>query len=170
MRNGRKVKRGTDSGSPVELRGTPAAAPIPQPATPPAAPLRPRPAVTPASPHSPSQRTPVNEAEVRSRWTEFVTEVSRAKISVGTVLGSTTLLGVQDGIVRIGCVDEFQVASVERNRDVLSEMLYTIFRVRVGIAAERIVRPAAGDNPDATPEEEHPIITALKRELGAEPI
>ena len=149
---------------------TPAAAPIPQPATPPAAPLRPRPAVTPASPHSPSQRTPVNEAEVRSRWTEFVTEVSRAKISVGTVLGSTTLLGVQDGIVRIGCVDEFQVASVERNRDVLSEMLYTIFRVRVGIAAERIVRPAAGDNPDATPEEEHPIITALKRELGAEPI
>jgi len=35
-------------------------------------------------------------AEVRSRWTEFVTEVSRAKISVGTVLGSTTLLGVQE--------------------------------------------------------------------------
>jgi DNA polymerase-3 subunit gamma/tau len=151
---------------------TPAAASVPATVVPPATPPRPRPVAAPASatPHSPPHRTPVNEAEVRSRWTEFVTEVSRAKISVGTVLGSTTLLGVQDGIVRVGCVDEFQVASVERNRDVLSEMFYTIFRVRVGIAAERIIRPAADDNAGAAPEEEHPIITALKRELGAEPI
>jgi hypothetical protein len=96
--------------------------------------------------------------------------MSRAKISVGTVLGSTTLLGVQDGTVRIGCVDEFQLASVERNREVLSEMFFTVFRVRVRIAGERIVRPEAGASDAAQAEEEHPIIKALKRELGAEPI
>ena len=112
----------------------------------------------------------MNEDEVRSRWTEFVSEVSRAKISVGTVLGSTTFLGVRDGVVRIGCVDEFQMSSVERNRETLSEMFYAVFRVRARIAGERA---AVNENPggaERKAEDEHPIVKALRRELGAEPI
>lgn len=112
----------------------------------------------------------VSENEVRSRWTEFVAEVSRAKISVGTVLGSTTLLGVQEGILRIGCVDEFQVASVERNREVLAGIFQAVFHVHVRVTGERIVSGESAVHPPAGADDEHPIIKALKRELGAEPI
>ena len=119
---------------------------------------------------SPPSRSVVNENEVRSRWTEFVTEVSRAKISVGTVLGSTTFLGVHEGTVRIGCVDEFQMASVERNREVLAEMFFAIFRVRVRVAGERSTLSEQHESAAAKAEEEHPFVKALKRELGAEPI
>ncbi len=112
----------------------------------------------------------VNENEVRSRWTEFVTEVARAKISVGTVLGSTTFLGVHEGTVRIGCVDEFQMASVERNREVLAEMFFAIFRVRARVAGERNTLSEQHESAASKAEEEHPIVKALKRELGAEPI
>ena len=101
---------------------------------------------------------------------EFVSEVTRAKISVGTVLGSTTFLGVREGIVRIGCIDEFQIASVERNRETLAEMFYTVFRVRARIAGERISPQESQGNADRKVEDEHPIVRALRRELGAEPI
>jgi DNA polymerase III subunit gamma/tau len=139
------------------------------PAPPRAAP--PAPAVSQtAVPSASAARAPINEDEVRSRWTEFVAEVSRAKISVGTVLGSTTFLGVREGIVRIGCVDEFQMASVERNRETLSEMFHAIFRVRARIAGERVTGPDGEQGAKRQNEEEHPIIKALRRELGAEPI
>jgi len=131
--------------------------------SPPGAPLRP-----PPPPASSASRSVVNENEVRSRWTEFVTEVSRAKISVGTVLGSTTFLGVHEGTVRIGCVDEFQIASVERNREVLAEMFFAIFHVRARVAGERIAPAESHESAASRAEEEHPIVRALKRELGAE--
>ena len=125
-------------------------------------------------PESPDKRpvssAAVNENEVRSRWTEFVAEVSRAKISVGTVLGSTTFLGVQEGILRIGCVDEFQVASVERNREVLAGIFHAVFHVHLRVAGERMVSAEPAAHSPAKADDEHPIIKALKRELGAEPI
>jgi DNA polymerase-3 subunit gamma/tau len=114
----------------------------------------------------------INEHEVRSRWAEYVAEVTREKISVGAVLGATTLLGAASGIVRIGCTDEFQVASLQRNRDILSELFERVFHVRVRIAPEI---GGAGQNPGAGTapvprEEEHPILTLIKKEFGAEPV
>jgi DNA polymerase III subunit gamma/tau len=125
-----------------------------------------------SSPQSvPSGQNPsIHENEVRSRWAEFVAEVTRTKISVGTVLASTSFLGVHDGSLRIGCVDEFQVASVERNREVLAEMIQKTFRVRVRVVAERMTQPASSGTEASPLDDEHPIVKALKRELGAEPI
>ncbi len=124
----------------------------------------------------PQQRPPsgpaINEHEVRSRWTEYVAEVTRDKISVGAVLGASTLLGTTDGIVRIGCADEFQVASLLRNREILGELFERTFHVRA-----RIVPEIAGaeqnpntDTASAPHEEEHPIVTLIKKEFGAEPV
>lgn len=124
---------------------------------------------------SPSVAPPaaaINEHEVRSRWTEYVAEVTREKISVGAVLGATLLLGTAGGIVRIGCADEFQVASIQRNRDILGELFERIFHVRVRIAPEiggAEQNTAAGTAP-APREEEHPILTLIKKEFGAEPV
>jgi len=125
---------------------------------------------------APRQQQPsgpaINEHEVRSRWTEYLAEVIRDKISVGAVLGATTLLGTTNGIVRIGCADEFQVASLLRNREILAGLFERVFHVRV-----RIVPEIAGAEQNletgtapAPREEEHPILTLIKKEFGAEPV
>ncbi len=100
------------------------------------------------------------------RW-----EVTRDKISIGAVLGATTLLGAANGIVRIGCADEFQVASILRNRDILGELFERVFHVRARIAPEI---GGAKQNPKRRGtrphEEETPILTLIKKEFGAEPV
>jgi hypothetical protein len=101
-----------------------------------------------------------------------VAEVGRQKISLGAVLGSTSILDVARGTVRIGCVDEFQVATVQRNREVLAEIFFKVFNERVRLTAE--VRPASSGPPEkpegSQADEEHPVIRALRKELGAEPL
>jgi hypothetical protein len=127
-------------------------------------------------PSAPRQQPPsgpaISEHEVRSRWTEYVAEVTRDKISVGAVLGATTLLGTTNGIVRIGCADEFQVASLLRNREILAGLFERVFHVRVRIAPEIAgaeQNPGTGTAP-APRDEEHPILTLIKKEFGAEPV
>jgi len=112
------------------------------------------------------------EDEVRSRWAEYVAEVSRLKISVGVVLGATTLLGVSQGVVRLGCVDEFQASTVQRNREVLMEIFARVFNARGVIQPEvqETGGEAGGGTKNAPAAEEHPVVQALRRELGAEPL
>ncbi|MBP1658590.1 MAG: polymerase tau subunit [Bacteroidetes bacterium] len=125
----------------------------------------------PDMPSSPAGKGP-NEDEVRSRWAEYVAEVSHQKISVGAVLGATTFLGILRGVVRVGCADEFQASTVQRNREVLMEIFLRVFGVRAPIQAE--VQNTGGESAQGThppaPSEEHPVVQALRRELGAEPL
>ncbi|MCC6397200.1 MAG: hypothetical protein IT282_09285 [Bacteroidetes bacterium] len=109
---------------------------------------------------------------MRSRGAEYVAEVSRLKISVGVVLGATTLLGVSQGVVRLGCVDEFQASTVQRNREVLMEIFARVFNARGVIQPEvQETGGEAGGGTAKTPSaEEHPVVQALRRELGAEPL
>jgi DNA polymerase III subunit gamma/tau len=160
-----KRKQGGDPQGETPVRPAARIAPQPGPAQRPASQN-----IPPPPPASSEQHPGVHENEVRSRWAEFVAEVTRAKISVGTVLASTALLGVKDGTLRIGCVDEFQMSSVDRNREVLAEMFHKTFRVRVRVTAERMAQPASSASETPAAGDEHPIVKALKRELGAEPI
>ena len=125
----------------------------------------------PDVPASPAGKGP-NEDEVRSRWTEYVAEVSHQKISVGAVLGATTFLGIVRGSVHLGCADEFQASTVQRNREVLMEIFLRVFGVRAPIQAE--VQNTGGEAAQGTqppvPSSEHPVVQALRRELGAEPL
>jgi DNA polymerase-3 subunit gamma/tau len=168
------------------------AAPAPRPAQPPAAatalqapapasgerfaasaPLRPSPRVpqaqaekaAPPSPLPPGQGRTVNEDEVRSRWAEFTAEVSRRKIAVGSVLGAVTFLGVSNGTIRVECMDDFQISTIQHNRDVLVEIIQSVFNARGTMTGERSTGHAA-----LPAQEEHPLVQSLKRELGAEPL
>lgn len=115
--------------------------------------------------------------EFRTRWETFVDEVKRQKISVGSVLSQVRVLGVQDGAIRLGCLDEFHLSSLKRHGEFLTtvaQQVYGMKRLRLepsiggesGANGGRNVRQTAPGGSGAG----HPVIEALMRELGAEPL
>jgi DNA polymerase-3 subunit gamma/tau len=117
-----------------------------------------------------------SEGEVRSRWPEILAEVARQRISLSAALEASALLGVRGNVVRVAFADEFQASHIQRNREFLSGLMEKILHAPVRV--ETVVDPAAvgtrGESrPPLDPEtekEDHPIITALRKELGAEPL
>ena len=120
---------------------------------------------------------------VVQRWPAFVDDVRKTKIAIGTTLSESRFLEANNGTVRIGCPDEYHLSSLKRNKEFLAESFQKVTGVRVSI--EPVIQPttpvkenpepvsssptpAAGkpDNGDHT--EDHPVIVAIKRELGGE--
>jgi DNA polymerase III subunit gamma/tau len=143
-----------------EMRGPAAAAPTPSAGS------------GGSSPRGPS------ESEVRSRWEEYCAEVRRQRISLGSVLESTVVLGIRGGVIRLGCATDFHLSAIARNREFLSDVVAKIFGVSARVEGEisQDLPPEARSGPPAPPPgdepgaSEHPVITALKKELGAEPL
>ncbi len=136
------------------------------------APARPAETGTPAAGGGGS----LSEGEVRSRWPEILAEVARQRISLSSALEASALLGVRGNVVRVAFADEFQASHIQRNREFLSGLMEKILHTAVRV--ETVVDPGAvgtrgEDRPSLDPEtekEDHPIITALRKELGAEPL
>jgi DNA polymerase III gamma/tau subunit len=159
------------SPAPTGERTAPSVAPAQRPAPPP------RVATTPPPPveHTPRETPKIAIEEVRSRWEEFLALVSSKRISVGSRLSGAQPVSVSGITVHVGCVDAFQVETVQRNRDFLQTVFEEVFGARARLEAD--VRPGAehptgttGASRTAKPSEDHPMIAAIKRELGAEPL
>ena len=117
--------------------------------------------------------------EIQSRWKEFVEEIRQKRIHVGTLLGHSRPLDVRDGAIKVGCADEFHLTSLKRSKDFLVESAQKIYgkKVRIELSisppAQRDetgkMMPAEGqsNNPSTL---DHPVVRALMRELGAEPL
>jgi DNA polymerase-3 subunit gamma/tau len=124
-----------------------------------------RPDPPPASPGAPPA---VGEAEVMSRWSEYVAEVRRRRVSLGSLLEELRVLGVSGNQVRVGCENDFQVSAVTRNRETLSELFKEVFHVAARL--QPVLTASGSQANEPAPAPEHPVIAALKRELGAEPL
>jgi len=102
--------------------------------------------------------------------------VRKRKIALASVMDQTTLQGVQGSTIKIGCVDAFQSSAVTRHKEFMSQILHELFNINARLEAVIVpgqAPPSPTGEPGAPappPEEENPIITALKRELGAEPL
>ena len=126
----------------------------------------------------PILRAPAHQTEISARWQEFVGTVRTKKISLWPVLENARLLGVENGTVRIGCVDDFQASMVTKNKEVLSKMLEELFHVRARVATQVIPEVPGSGSPGQNQQargsaeslEDHPLVAVLKRELGAEPL
>jgi DNA polymerase III subunit gamma/tau len=117
----------------------------------------------------------VNPGDVASRWPEFVNEVRRQRISLGSVLESATLLGTHQGTIRVGCANDFQASSIQRNRELLTSILRQVFHApaRLDVQIHHSPQQATPGPPaevPTAPANEHPVIQAIIRELGGEPI
>jgi DNA polymerase III subunit gamma/tau len=125
--------------------------------------------------------------DVTRNWSAFVNNVSKSHIAIGTSLTETYILDVHNGMVRISCPDDYHFSTLKRNKDFLASALHQVVGKRVVI--EPVLRSAADipvkavytttqqSSADARNEDvgvvykkEHPILTLLKRELGAERI
>jgi len=153
--------------APNSSPSVPASRPAP-PARPPAAPVQ-----------SPGLRghAEISPAELSSRWNEFLGEIRTRKISLWPALENAALLGVDRGIVRLGVADDFQASLIVKNKEVLGEVFQKILNVRLGVRPEVTGVPAESSGPPSAKSAEpapqgddHPVIAAMKRELGAEPI
>jgi len=113
----------------------------------------------------------IRQEEVESRWSEYVAKVRSRRVSLGSLLEELRVLGVNGTQVRLACENDFQVSTVTRNRDTLSEIFQEVFHSPARL--QPVLVPSGGapsgeDSGAASPD--HPVIAALKRELGAEPL
>lgn len=122
------------------------------------------------------QRVSITDGELLSRWNELVQEIRRQKIALGSVMDSALPLGVNSGVIRIGCANEFQASSIRRNRELLGNIVQTVFNARAHIEPEvtpltqKSAIPMSGTPQTHPIQDEHPIVKAMIRELGAEPL
>jgi DNA polymerase III subunit gamma/tau len=136
--------------------------------------------------------TPIQSAsadEVTKHWSDFVSNVSKSHIAVGTSLTEACILDVHNGMVRVSCPDDYHFSTLKRNRDFLASALHQVIGKRVAIEpvlrsnADIPVKAIYKTTPSLSVErksldveaiqnltmpKEHPILTLLKRELGAE--
>ena len=131
----------------------------------------------------------VSSEEVIARWSDFVSDVSKTHIAVGTLLMETKVIDVHGGIVRISCPDAYHFSTLKRHKNFLVGALHQVVGKHIAIEPVLLssndlpVKPVyvttSGPLNDKKKEEkwtsldthiveEHPILTILKRELGAE--
>jgi len=130
---------------------------------------------------------PISAEEAYARWQEWVGEVRKERISVASSLDHSRIAEVSNGSIRIACPDDYHVSTLRRNREFLTDSFRKVTGYHVRIEPEVLA-----DNPDVSislplqsrsdapvvpqrpigqrSEEEHPVIQALIRELGAEKV
>lgn len=128
----------------------------------------------------------ISAQEAYAQWQNWVSEVTKEKISIGAVLVESSILEVRDGALRIGCPDDYHLASLRRNKDFLVNSFERVTGCKMRIepvmqGREKKLTPSNHRQPtqveehrpqqlDESHSEDHPVLAALRRELGAEPV
>jgi DNA polymerase III gamma/tau subunit len=131
----------------------------------------------------------ISSAEVTAHWSDFINGVSESHIAVGTTLKETQVLDVHNGMVRIACPDDYHFATLKRHKELLAKAFHQVVGKHVAIepvlhlnadipvkVIYKTISPAKVEEQnnvmsltqDTSAQKEHPILTLLKRELGAE--
>jgi len=111
----------------------------------------------------------ISVEEAFARWDEFVNAVKNTRINLGSVLSQSALVDVKNGSMQLSCENDFQLNTLRRNKEFLSEISKRVFGTAtpfdIQIDNNKVkVKKVNGE------QKEHPVIEAMRRELGAEPI
>jgi DNA polymerase-3 subunit gamma/tau len=101
----------------------------------------------------------------QEKWQNLVEAATRQKVLVGTMLQQSSFAGIANGVVHVQCPDDVHLATLKRNREYLTDLARQIYGAKLRLEAQLSSEPA-----ERPPTKEHPVISALKRELGAQPI
>ena len=128
--------------------------------------------------------------EAYARWQEWIGTVRKEKISVGSILDESRILEVTNGAIRIACPDDYHLSALRRHKEYLVESFRKLTGYSVHIepvvqfispelstssSSTASVPSNGGNGKKASPGKasnggNHPVIEALKRELGAEKV
>jgi len=165
----------------------------PAPSAPSVAPIQSKPSFVEPPGNASASPEPMHKITVEEafrQWPNWVGEVRKTKIGIGTILGESRILDLEDGALRIGCPDDYHFSSLKRHKDFLVESFHQVtgFKLRIepvlnlnpgnghGIQTVAPNSSAPTGSPMPTQSDgnsgghEHPVILALRRELGAEPV
>ena len=144
----------------------------------------------PELPGSVESMKKITVEEAYEQWQQWVSEVRKTKIGIGTILGESSILDVADGALRIACPDDYHLSSLKRHKDFLVDSFQKVTGLKLRIEPvlhasldSKPATPTPVGGPDVSPPPthpvhktnsgsgaEHPVILALRRELGAEPV
>ena len=131
-------------------------------------------------------RTGLNKDALARQWPDFVQDVTKNRIAVGTTLSESHLLDLTEGLIRIGCPDDYHLSTLKRHKEFLAETFQRITGSRMSIepvlqkepsgSAEHahvmMEAPTTRQTTSSTVDDknEHPVIRALTTILGAEKV
>ncbi|MBM4159671.1 MAG: DNA polymerase III subunit gamma/tau [Ignavibacteria bacterium] len=133
----------------------------------------------------------ISVEEAYGQWQQWIGEVRKMKIGVGTILGESRILDLVGGALRIACPDDYHLSSLRRHQEFLGDSFEKVTGRKIRIEpvlhggsrqhrsssmppenqhlthpppTRSLQKPTDGNG------EEHPILLALRRELGAEQV
>ena len=120
----------------------------------------------------------LTEESVKGCWPAFVSGFKEKRISLGMALDGASVLAVHGNLIKVGCRDEFTSSSIKRYKQELQDSLHQILNARIQIepVLDSSLPPTSRTEPVHTASEkkvsmeEHPVVKAMIRELGAEPM
>lgn len=110
------------------------------------------------------EATIIRIEDATHKWHALVEAASQKRVALGTLLSESQFVDYRDGTLRVGCPDDVHLSMLRRNQEFLVDLAHQIYGAKVRL--ETILAPPRVEKDNG----EHPVITALKRELGAEPI
>lgn len=99
------------------------------------------------------------------KWQTVIEEATKHRVMVGTMLRESHFGGIEGNRLRVHCPDDVHLSLLKRNREYLADLLQHVYGARIHLDANLVSTDHS--TPTAT---EHPVIAALKKELGAERI
>ncbi len=112
----------------------------------------------------------ISAEEAFARWDEFVTAVKTSRINLGSVLGQSALVDVDNGCLQLSCDNDFQLNTLRRNKEFLSKISERVFGIPTSFQIQKDTIKKGSDTKYDEDNKEHPVIDAMRRELGAEPL
>ncbi len=133
--------------------------------------------------NDPPKNTAMQEGDIFGKWLALIKEVKKERIDLGTMLGDTALLEIDNNRLCIGCPDGFHLEALNAKRNYyylqkLVEKVYG-FKLRLEAKISTTMASQAVDLDKKTNEsqnqtksefKQHPVVQALIKEFGAREI
>lgn len=111
--------------------------------------------------------------EATEKWGAVVSKASQERIMLGSLLSSSRVLDCSNGSIKINFPDEFHLDFFRKNREHITDLAQNIYGAKLRL--EAIISRNDNENDSltlktkSTPKEEtlHPLVAALKTQLGA---
>ncbi len=116
--------------------------------------------------------TSISFDEAVAKWGVIVNEAGQNRVFLKTILSSSKIIDCSNGAIKISCPNESYLEILRKNRDYITELAQQIYGTKVRL--EAIVDSHFNENTTnyfsnktAPKEYQHPIVEALKSQLGA---